>query len=372
MSNIFINALNLSIGGGKNILDNYLSELSSAHLTHTYYVLTPNFNSYKIYNKDKLKIIDIESVFKSNIFFIGLYLFKFPFLFKKYKIDLVFNFGDIVIPTSISQIYFFDWAYAVYSEEYVWRKMSIKDYLIRKTKIFLINKYIDKAVLTIAQTKNIADRLMKKYSSQNIIIIPTPLGINLSQNSRFYDLKLSSNKKYFFYPASYSTHKNFEIVFNLLKLIKKKNLPYVLVLTLDFEVASEFLKKIKSANLDNVINLGKVKLELMPSLYKQVDALFFPSLLETYGLPYIEAMAFEKPILTSNLDFAHTICDDVAFYFNPFDVESILNVMIYYDNDKDDLEKRIIKGKLKANAIPNWKEVFEKFNTQIEIVLNKN
>lgn len=371
MANILINALNLSIGGGKNILDNYMRELSNADLTHTYYVLTPNFNSYNKYSNDKLNIIDIESIYKSNIFFIGLYFFKFPLLLKKYKIDLVFNFGDIVIPTSVSQIYFFDWPYAVYSEKYVWGKMSVKDYFIRKTKIFLINKYVDKAVLTIAQTKNIADRLMKKFNNQNVVIIPTPVGIDLSDNNEFYDLKLNSDKKYFFYPASYSTHKNFEIVLSLLKLIKEKNLPYVLVLTLDFDIASEFLEKIKSANLDNVINLGKVNLELMPSLYKQVDALFFPSLLETYGLPYIEAMAFEKPILTSNLDFAHAICDDLAFYFNPFEIESILNVMMHYDKDKEDLERRIIKGKLNVDTIPNWKEVFEKFNTQIETVLNK-
>ena len=292
-------------------------------------------------------------------------------MLKKYKIDLVFNFGDIVIPTSVSQIYFFDWAYAVYSEEYVWRKMRMKDYIIRKTKIFLINKFIDRAELTIVQTKNIADRLMKKFSNQNVVIIPTPVGIDLSDDNEFCDLKLSNDKKYFFYPASYSTHKNFEIVLSLLLLIKKRKLPYVLVLTLDFEVASEFLEKIKSANLNNVINLGKVKLELMPSLYKQVDALFFPSLLETYGLPYIEAMAFEKPILTSNLDFAHAICDDMAFYFNPFEAQSILNVMMSYDMDNEDLERRIIKGKFNVNTIPNWKEVFNIFNTQIEIVLNK-
>ncbi|MEN2489800.1 glycosyltransferase [Flavobacterium sp. B11] len=371
MAKILINALNLSIGGGKNILDNYIRELSNADLTDTYYVLTPNFKMYSSYSKDKLNVIDIESIFKANVFFIGLYFFKFPILLKKYKIDLVFNFGDIVIPTSIPQIYFFDWPYAVYSEEYVWRKMSLKDYVIRKTKIFLINKYADKAVLTIAQTKNIATRLIKKFKNQNVTIIPTPVGIDLSCNKEFYGLDLDKNKKYFFYPASYSTHKNFDVVLDLLKLIKKEKMPFVLILTLDFDVASEFLEKIKSANLNNVINLGKVDLKLMPSLYKQVDALFFPSLLETYGLPYIEAMAFEKPILASNLDFAHAICDDMAFYFDPFDAESILNVMMHYDDDKEDLETRISKGKLKVNTIPNWEEVFTRFNKEIEIVLNK-
>ena len=77
--------------------------------------------------------------------------------------------------------------------------MSVKDYVIRKTKIFLINRYANKAVLTIAQTQNIATRLIKKFKNQNVTIIPTPVGIDLSSNKEFYSLDLDKNKKYFFY-----------------------------------------------------------------------------------------------------------------------------------------------------------------------------
>jgi hypothetical protein len=104
---------------------------------------------------------------------------------------------------------------------------------------------------------------------------------------------------------------------------------------------------------------------------------FIKYLIDNFGANYeiVSERDGRTPLmtsLTSNLDFAHAVCDDLAFYFNPFDVQSILDVMKYYDKDKEDLERRIIKGKSKANAIPNWKEVFIKFNSQIEIVLNKN
>lgn len=122
-------------------------------------------------------------------------------------------------------------------------------------------------------------------------------------------------------------------------------------------------------NLNCIFNVGKVAGEFMPSLYQQCDVLLFPSLLETYGLPYIEAMAFDKPILTSDLDFAHAICNEIAYYFDPFNAESILNVMIHFSDDDIELKKRLNVGKKKIELLPDWQKVFLEFEEQIEIIL---
>ncbi|MGF1670524.1 MAG: glycosyltransferase, partial [Balneolaceae bacterium] len=53
------------------------------------------------------------------------------------------------------------------------------------------------------------------------------------------------------------------------------------------------------------------------------DALFMPTLLECFSASYAEAMAMEKPILTSDLGFARTVCEDAALYFNPVDAKDI-------------------------------------------------
>jgi len=51
--------------------------------------------------------------------------------------------------------------------------------------------------------------------------------------------------------------------------------------------------------------------------------LLMPSLIETVGLPYLEAMHFGRPIPTSDLDFAHDVCGDAASYFDPWDPDAI-------------------------------------------------
>lgn len=343
MANILINGISSKTGGGKNILDNFLMSLTGMiELQHKYFVLTPNYMDYSNYNSTYISIVNIQSLYKNNLFFAFLYYYKLPKVVKEYEIDLIFNLGDVVIPPikGVKQIYFFDWAYAVYDDDYIWGQMSKKDFFVRKLKVFMIDKYIKTVDLTYAQTSNIKERLTKKYKLKYIKIVPTPVGdiFNNIANKNYIDFNLPKDRVKFFYPAGYAPHKNFEIIPSVCKLIKRQNLPYTIILTLDNEL--DFVRKLIREHSEVIINLGKVDYNYMPSLYNQIDVLFFPSLLESYGFPYVEAMVLKKPIITSNLDFAHAVCGSNALYFDPFIAESIIEKMklsskmkyFYYDN----------------------------------------
>lgn len=371
MANIFINALKSKTGGGKNILDNYIQHLATYDAKHTYYVLTPKVDLYEKYNSKSICIVDVPSFFKHNLLFPLLYFFKFPLLLKKFKIDLILNFGDVIIPTPVKQIYFFDWAYAVYDEDYIWKRMSKKDFLVRKIKVWLIDKYIRKVKITIGQTSNIVNRLTKKYGLKNVVLLPTPIGNEFSDDQPYFDFALPKVGLKFLFPASYASHKNFDILFPLAKLIKENSLPYVIIITLDESNANDLLKKYEKERLNDVIiNVGKIDSKFMPSLYRQTDVLFLPTLLESFGLPYVEAMAYEKPIITSDLDFAHDVCGDIALYFNPFEPDSILSVMKKVSANLKGIN-RITIGKEKIEKQPDWEGVFLKFQEQIELSLNE-
>lgn len=372
MANVFINALQLSIGGGKNILDNYIERLYENKLYHNYYILTPSYDDYKKYSKEKLIIIEIKDIFKINISLIFLYFYKYQRIINKYKIDLVFNFGDIIIPTKVAQIYFFDWPYAVYSAKNIWKGMSFKNLLIRKIKLFLVKRYINIVELTLCQTDNIYQRLKIQYKLKKLKIIPTPLSLSFTNINSNIEFNFPTGKKIFMYPSSFSSHKNFEIIISLGKLIMSQKLPFLIVITIDEVKAKNYLSIIKNQNIDCIYNTGKLSLNEISALYKKSDALLFPSFLETYGLPYLEAMFFEKPILTSNLDFAKAICGDLPFYFNPNNAESILFEMIHFTEDKSKLKEKLEKGKDRIKALPDWDAVFFEFEQQIKLILKEN
>ena len=72
-----------------------------------------------------------------------------------------------------------------------------------------------------------------------------------------------------------------------------------------------------------VIHRGRLDQEAMIAEYAAADALVFPSLNESYGLPLVEALLLDLPIVVSDLPFARTLCGDDAFYFDPRDPQSL-------------------------------------------------
>ena len=121
---------------------------------------------------------------------------------------------------------------------------------------------------------------------------------------------------------------------------------------------------------ETIVNLGKIQGKYMNALYQQCDALLLPSLIESYGLPYIEAMAHNLPIVTSDLDFAHEMCGDLALYFNPFDMESAGEAMLESQSiSKNEQLKELRKEKL--SNISDWPTTVIKIQDFINHILTK-
>lgn len=372
MANIFINFYKAKVGGGSNICINFVNEVFNSPGIHRWYILIPNNINFPYSSNAKVKLIKISDFWDYNLMLPFLYFFKIKSLCNNYRIDSIVNFGDIIIPNVRNQIYFFDWAYAVYNEKYIWCSMSLKDKLIRKLKVALIKIEIGKVSVIIAQTNNMVIRLKESYGIKNVCIIPTPFGINTHYDSNstvVFDLPI--NRMLFLVPASFSSHKNFSIILQVAELIDQRELPYTIVLTIDRNKSTEsYFKKIELKGLLSIISVGKQEYMNMPSLYKQCDVMFLPTLLESYGLPYVEAMAYGLPIITSDLDFAHDVCENIALYFNPFDANSILEKMQEVQKKTKDLDARIKQGREKVHESPNWNDVFKSFVNRINEVIN--
>lgn len=63
------------------------------------------------------------------------------------------------------------------------------------------------------------------------------------------------------------------------------------------------------------------------NLYTHAHALIFPSLMEGFGLPALEALVLGTPVLCSDIPVFHEILGRHAVYFNPHDVADIARVI---------------------------------------------
>ena len=67
---------------------------------------------------------------------------------------------------------------------------------------------------------------------------------------------------------------------------------------------------------------GKVNIIDIHAIYQRVDYLIFPSLLESLGLPLIEAKLHDLPIICSRRDYVFDVCEPLLT-FNPENIEEI-------------------------------------------------
>jgi glycosyltransferase involved in cell wall biosynthesis len=98
---------------------------------------------------------------------------------------------------------------------------------------------------------------------------------------------------------------------------------------------------------DDIIELGYVSDENLPSLYKNASLLLYPSLYEGFGFPILEAFTFEIPVVTSDRSGMAEIADGAALLVNPDKVFEIAAAMSQIIN-KPEIKKTL---NLKAKKI---------------------
>jgi len=121
------------------------------------------------------------------------------------------------------------------------------------------------------------------------------------------------NRKYnFIYMASGDPHKNHKNLIDAWVELGKEGLFPSLCLTVNsgsFPQVVAFIKSKKQQYGLNIENIDSVKGEDALALYKSAEALIFPSILESFGLPLIEARAAGLQIVASELDYVRDILD---------------------------------------------------------------
>lgn len=144
-------------------------------------------------------------------------------------------------------------------------------------------------------------------------------------------------KPYLLYVGNAYPHKNLERLIKAFFKLKTpargearqgwQNLKLILVGSEDFFYRRlvNYVKKLRLT--DEVIFWGKADRQELISLYKNAIVLVFPSLMEGFGLPAVEALACGCLVLASDIPVFHEILGDAVIYFNPYDVSDMVGKM---------------------------------------------
>jgi len=89
-----------------------------------------------------------------------------------------------------------------------------------------------------------------------------------------------------------------------------------------FSLSEILLMQSLNINLKNVIHLEGDD-QLLASLYAHAAAFIYPSLYEGFGIPPLEAMSFNCPVVCSNTSSIPEVVGNAGEYFNPYEVDNI-------------------------------------------------
>ena len=141
--------------------------------------------------------------------------------------------------------------------------------------------------------------------------------------------------------SSYYPHKNLEILNDVIAQLREREIHDIrFTMTLP---ERDFERTIAQDNRAWVQNLGPQQPEECPRLYLESDAVFLPTLLECFSANYVEAMAMRRPIVTTNLGFARTVCGHAALYFEPLDSVDALEKILELRRDGS-LKQRLVEA----------------------------
>lgn len=162
--------------------------------------------------------------------------------------------------------------------------------------------------------------------------------------------------------SSYYPHKNLTIIPYVAQQLKKmgyNHFQFIITITQETQEESRILDLCEKLDVTRFVkNIGPVSIIDGPSLYSAIDMVLQPSLLETFSANYPEAMAKGKPIVTTDLDFAHDTCGDSALFYSSRNAKSAAECIASLIDNKDLVTSLTSKGYKILNKLPSSQEKY--------------
>lgn len=373
--NVLLNASNLRFGGGLTVGLNLIEGLLLSRPQHHFYLLHPADLGYEAFSKypnvtlyplpDSFHVSFISKLWYNE------YLFKR--LCKRWQIDKVISLGNIGFPSGgRPQLVLIHLPHLVYPESPAWKRMEWHDFLRNSFMDQYAAYHLRFASMYAVQTEVMRARLCKRFDipERKVYLLPNAASRATASGKLSSEIVLPEGKFRLLFLSKYYSHKNFEILIPLARLIRERNLPITFTLTIrsrEAKGAARFMKQVRDNDLRDIIqSVGHILPEEVHSLLSAHDGMFLPTLLESFSGAYAEALNCNVPIFTSHYDFATSILGDAAFYFDPLKAEHILHTIQGAMEDPRLIEEKKEKMRSFAGFMPDWQEITDKFSELID------
>jgi glycosyltransferase involved in cell wall biosynthesis len=366
-----VEALGLVAAGGKQLCLDFLTHLPE-HSDHQFIPLLPNLPEYGNVSRRNLKPVSYRS---ASLFRRYVVLNRdIPKICLQERADALLclsNFPPRRLPCPA--VVLLHNAYIAYRDPIAERRLTLRERLLIAYGRRAFQRLAPQVGI-IVQTRVIRDRLLSVYNldHRRVNIVSNSHSLPIDTDANLGRLTFGPTQTFnFLCLTRYYAHKNIEILVEAVnRLTASTGRAVKCIITISAKQhpgARKLLKRIAREGLEHVlVNIGPVPHGRLAEVYRSDDALVLPTLLESFTRTYLEAMYLGVPILTSDRDFAHQVCQDAAVYFDPLDADSVANAMARVMDDVKLRHQLVSDGKNLVKQSPSWDEIAARIISVLE------
>ena len=182
---------------------------------------------------------------------------------------------------------------------------------------------ISDKVITISEfcKKDIIQRLKAETNKVEVIYNPIIMRASETEFTELQNTYHIEKKKYLYTVSSLAKHKNLLTIIKALRLLKESDKSVKLVITGVKDNDNSILNYVEENGLkENVIYTGRISDSIRDCLYDNCQMFLFPSVFEGFGMPAVEAMERNIPVITTKETALYEVTQGKATYVdNPYD-----------------------------------------------------
>jgi len=283
-----------------------------------------------------------------------------PYYLKKYKADVFFSTdGHLSLKTNVPTVMcLHDIAYLHYpkmvsSQVLSYYQKRIPQFIEKAKKIICVSNFVKQDIQT----------HFKDVDSNKIVVIhnacsKTNFDSKLSKKET-HD-KYSAGRQYIFYVGAIHPRKNIKTLIQAFDLFASENKEIDLLIAGRLAWQNDELKNVyeNSAFKHRIKLLGYVSDEALKSILGHALLFVYPSLLEGFGLPILEAFHAEVPVISSNVSSMPEVAGDAALLVDPRSKKELAQAIRSLVDSKELQTELVEKGRVQRENF-SWDRAAE-------------
>jgi len=345
-----------------------LKNITEQHSEHEFvFVFDRPFNPEFVFNKNVTPIV-VSPPTRHPFLWYYWFEHKIPKILKNQKADIFLSTdGYLSLNTNVKSvpvIHDINFAHQPEDLPFFTRKYYnhyFPKFAQKAQRIATVSEYSKQ---DIAKTYNInPDLIDVVYNGSNSIYKPIS-----EEQKLIIKQKYSAGCNYFIFIGNLSPRKNLPRLFLAFDKFKKQtssNFKLIIVGSEMFKNSELYNVHSKMQYAKDVIFAGRLSPEDLQNVLASAFAMTFVPYFEGFGIPIIESMNCDVPVLTSNTTSMPEVAGDACILIDPFSVDSITKGIVQiYENDS--LRKQLIEKSKTQRLKFSWTKTSEKLWQTIE------